>query len=118
MNTATTANGTQDVYDAAVVEYIVELSESERDDIRKLDSVEGFLDHMGKLNGGYVQKRSSFWFERLRPVLDWLWQFHCSVQSFLQASPESFILVWGPLSVILQECRILYRPALGRKFER
>ena len=96
------ADGTQNVYEAAVAQYMEKFSNPETDFVCKLESVEGFLDYVDGLNGRYARKRASCYFERLRPVLDWLWKFNSSVQSFLQASPEIFVLVWGSLSVILQ----------------
>lgn len=96
------ADDMQRVWNTVESRYLEKLVRTERDLLPRFDGAESFLAHVNSLSELYSGKRSSKVLRRLRPMLEWLWSFNTCAQSFVQASPEAFALVWGSLSVILQ----------------
>ena len=73
-----------------------------REQLCRFDTLDGLLTHIDGLRSSYLNRRSSKTFQRLEPSLVRLWEFNTCVQSYLQASPKPFILLWGSLSIVLQ----------------
>jgi len=73
-----------------------------REQLCKFHTLDELLTHIDSLKSSYLNRRSSKAFDRLEPSLVRLWEFNTCVQSYLQASPKPFILLWGSLSIVLQ----------------
>lgn len=99
----------------ALDQYAAGLEVPARQRILSITSLEALQSEIGALRAKYAHKSSSRIFDRLNPVMQSLSGFNQCVQTFTQAAPKGFILLWGSLSFILEvsieQCQVHDRVA-------
>lgn len=90
------------VWVTALDQYADSLEVHDRRRIRATPSLEALLSEIGELQAQYARKTWARIFERLIPAMQWLSGFNHCIQTFTQAAPKAFVLLWGSLSFILE----------------
>ncbi|OAQ60260.1 tetratricopeptide repeat domain-containing protein [Pochonia chlamydosporia 170] len=70
--------------------------------VKSLGSIDSLVDEVTRLQDHYCGSRYSLYFNRLRPFLDWIYNFHHFVRAILQITPTGFDLFWGVLLLALE----------------
>jgi hypothetical protein len=105
----------QDVWIAAVDQFLGSLDESDRRNLSSVSSVDDLLQHVESLHVSYQKARLTRILDRLRPVLRWLQSYNDCVRIYLEAAPKPLLILWGSLSLVI-EVRLGYRPSLSFPF--
>lgn len=90
------------MWSKALEQYAAGLEKQARERILSIPSLEALLSEIGVLRAQYAKKTWARIFDRLNPILQSLSGFNQCVQTFTQAAPKGFILLWGSLSLILE----------------
>lgn len=83
-------------------QYVAGLEVHDRKRIGSTPSLDALLTEIAALRAQYARKTCTRIFDQLRPIMQWLSGFDRCVQTFTQAAPKGFILLWGSLSFILE----------------
>ncbi|KAJ4386491.1 hypothetical protein N0V93_009388 [Gnomoniopsis smithogilvyi] len=86
----------------ALDQYAAGLEVHAREKIMSIPSLEALLSQIGALRAQYAKKTWARIFDRLNPMMQSLSGFNQCVQTFTQAAPKGFILLWGSLSFIVE----------------
>ncbi|KAK0732169.1 hypothetical protein B0H67DRAFT_475065 [Lasiosphaeris hirsuta] len=100
----------------ALQPYMKNLRDNDRARIQRVDTLEGLMRHVDQLRGQYAGEKWSRFFDFLKPVMSWLSGYNTCINSFLQASPPEFVMLWGSMAFVLEVCAChvcLYIPATG-----
>lgn len=95
-------NNIEIIWVRALDKYLANLDDHELRRIRGVTSIQGLMSDVQVLQKQYAGKASARCFDRLRPILTWLESFNKCVQTFINVSPKTFVLLWGSLSFALE----------------
>lgn len=96
------ADRERDLWLRAWESYLNSLTSSQRKKVHAIDSLEALRGRVEYLQKKHRSSRTSRCLERMEPLLCSLADFNICVQSFLQAAPREFILLWGSMSLIVE----------------
>ncbi|OTA58869.1 hypothetical protein K449DRAFT_436358 [Hypoxylon sp. EC38] len=92
----------QNVWIAALDEFLGSLDESERRNVKSISGIDDLLQHVQSLRDSYRKSRVIHALDRLQPILRWLQSYNECVKIYLNAAPQPFVLLWGSLSLVIE----------------